>query len=76
MIIYDSDFNPQQDLQAQDRCHRIGQTKPVTVLRLVTVDSVETRILVGPLSASACAAAPGSDIACTLLGTDVECASR
>mmetsp|Transcript_64260 Transcript_64260/g.151270 ORF Transcript_64260/g.151270 Transcript_64260/m.151270 type:complete len:817 (-) Transcript_64260:169-2619(-) len=45
VIIYDSDFNPQQDLQAQDRCHRIGQTKPVTVLRLVTVDSVETRIL-------------------------------
>jgi len=45
VIIYDSDFNPQQDLQAQDRCHRIGQTKPVSVFRLCTVDSVETRIL-------------------------------
>ena len=33
VIIYDSDWNPQQDLQAQDRCHRIGQTKPVMVYR-------------------------------------------
>jgi ATP-dependent DNA helicase len=40
VIIYDSDWNPQQDLQAQDRCHRIGQTKPVLVLRLVTAASV------------------------------------
>ena len=34
-IIYDSDWNPQQDLQAQDRCHRIGQTKPVMIYRYV-----------------------------------------
>ncbi|KAA0195226.1 hypothetical protein HAZT_HAZT011155 [Hyalella azteca] len=40
VIIYDSDWNPQQDLQAQDRCHRIGQTKPVLVLRLVTAASI------------------------------------
>ena len=33
IIIYDSDWNPQQDLQAQDRAHRIGQTKPVMVYR-------------------------------------------
>jgi hypothetical protein len=44
VIIYDGDFNPQQDLQAMDRCHRIGQTKPVTVVRLLTVGSIETRI--------------------------------
>mmetsp|Transcript_20851 Transcript_20851/g.69606 ORF Transcript_20851/g.69606 Transcript_20851/m.69606 type:complete len:742 (-) Transcript_20851:72-2297(-) len=44
VIIYDSDFNPQQDLQAQDRCHRIGQQKPVGVYRLITRDSVEVKI--------------------------------
>lgn len=32
-IIFDSDFNPQNDLQAQARCHRIGQTKTVQVYR-------------------------------------------
>ena len=35
VIIYDSDFNPQNDLQAQARCHRIGQTKKVKIYRLV-----------------------------------------
>ncbi|GAB0493027.1 hypothetical protein MMPV_004299 [Pyropia vietnamensis] len=45
VIIFDSDWNPQMDLQAMDRAHRIGQKKPVTVLRLVTRDSVEERIL-------------------------------
>ncbi|KAH9312679.1 hypothetical protein KI387_027714, partial [Taxus chinensis] len=40
-IIYDSDWNPQMDLQAMDRCHRIGQTKPVHVYRLCTAHSVE-----------------------------------
>lgn len=33
--------NPQMDLQAMDRCHRIGQTKPVHVYRLSTAQSVE-----------------------------------
>lgn len=33
--------NPQMDLQAMDRCHRIGQTKPVHVYRLTTAQSVE-----------------------------------
>jgi len=36
VVLYDSDWNPQMDLQAQDRAHRIGQTKPVKVYRLVT----------------------------------------
>ncbi|TRY63163.1 hypothetical protein TCAL_10825 [Tigriopus californicus] len=44
-IIYDSDWNPQQDLQAQDRCHRIGQTKPVMVYRLVTANTIDQRIV-------------------------------
>ncbi len=45
VIIYDSDWNPQVDLQAQDRCHRIGQTRPVCVFRLVMANSVEGKIL-------------------------------
>lgn len=45
VIIFDSDWNPQMDLQAQDRVHRIGQTKPVIVYRLVTRDTVESMIL-------------------------------
>lgn len=45
VIIFDSDWNPHQDLQAQDRAHRIGQTNEVRVLRLMTVGSVEERIL-------------------------------
>ncbi|RUP38768.1 SNF2LT [Jimgerdemannia flammicorona] len=36
VILYDSDWNPQVDLQAQDRAHRIGQTKQVYVFRFVT----------------------------------------
>ncbi|EOA12947.1 hypothetical protein CARUB_v10025927mg [Capsella rubella] len=44
-ILYDSDWNPQMDLQAMDRCHRIGQTKPVHVYRLATAQSIETRVL-------------------------------
>ncbi|XP_024944895.1 ATP-dependent helicase brm isoform X7 [Cephus cinctus] len=45
VIIFDSDWNPHQDLQAQDRAHRIGQKNEVRVLRLMTVNSVEERIL-------------------------------
>lgn len=45
VIIYDSDFNPQMDLQAQDRAHRIGQLNEVRVIRLITTQSVEKRIL-------------------------------
>lgn len=45
VILYDSDWNPQQDLQAQDRAHRIGQTKPVVVYRLATRGTVEQTLL-------------------------------
>ena len=37
--------NPQCDLQAQDRCHRIGQTRPVVVYRFVTADTIDQRIV-------------------------------
>lgn len=41
VIFLDSDFNPQNDLQAAARCHRIGQTRPVKVIRLLGRDTVE-----------------------------------
>ncbi|KAJ4292284.1 transcriptional regulator [Collariella sp. IMI 366227] len=45
VIIYDSDWNPHQDLQAQDRAHRIGQKNEVRILRLISSASVEEKIL-------------------------------
>ncbi|KAK6437139.1 transcriptional regulator [Oleoguttula sp. CCFEE 5521] len=45
VIIYDSDWNPHQDLQAQDRAHRIGQKNEVRILRLISSKSVEEKIL-------------------------------
>jgi superfamily II DNA/RNA helicase len=45
VIFYDIDWNPTMDLQAQDRCHRIGQTRLVTIFRLVSEHTVEERIL-------------------------------
>lgn len=44
-ILFDSDQNPQQDLQAQARVHRIGQTKTVHVYRLVAAGTVEERMV-------------------------------
>ncbi|KAJ1448205.1 SNF2 family N-terminal domain-containing protein [Pelagophyceae sp. CCMP2097] len=44
-ILFDSDWNPQPDLQAMARVHRIGQTKVVHVYRLVSAGTVEERIL-------------------------------
>ena len=41
VIIYDSDWNPQNDIQAQARAHRIGQTRPVKVYRLLTRNTYE-----------------------------------
>ncbi|CAJ0650038.1 4906_t:CDS:2 [Entrophospora sp. SA101] len=45
VIIFDSDWNPHQDLQAQDRAHRIGQKNEVKVLRLISQKSIEENIL-------------------------------
>lgn len=45
VIIFDTDWNPHQDLQAQDRAHRIGQKNEVRILRLISNDSVEEVIL-------------------------------
>ncbi|GIX86456.1 hypothetical protein CDAR_165421 [Caerostris darwini] len=45
VILYDTDWNPQADLQAQDRCHRIGQKKPVVVYRLIIPNTVDEKIL-------------------------------
>ena len=44
VIIYDSDWNPQMDLQAMDRAHRIGQKKNVTVYRLITSNTYESTL--------------------------------
>ena len=43
-IFHDLDFNPMNDVQAEDRCHRIGQKKEVTVIRLVSKDTVDQDI--------------------------------
>ncbi|KAK9759055.1 SNF2-related domain [Popillia japonica] len=45
VIIYDSDWNPQMDLQAMDRAHRIGQKKQVRVYRFITENTVEEKIV-------------------------------
>merc|ERR1712157_76510 len=44
-IIFDSDWNPHQDSQAMDRCHRIGQTRPVAGYRLLTTGSVDIEMM-------------------------------
>ena len=45
VVLFDSDWNPMMDAQAQDRAHRIGQKNEVRVFRLVTTSLVEERIL-------------------------------
>lgn len=45
VIIYDSDWNPQTDLQAQDRAHRIGQDRPVIVYRMVIPNTIDEKIV-------------------------------
>eukprot|EP00049_Salpingoeca_infusionum_P011922 m.210798 g.210798 ORF g.210798 m.210798 type:complete len:1151 (-) comp15053_c0_seq1:31-3483(-) len=45
VVFYDSDWNPTMDAQAQDRCHRIGQTRDVHIYRLICASTVEENIL-------------------------------
>lgn len=45
VIFYDRDWNPQVDIQAQDRCHRIGQNKPVMIYTLITKNTIDEQIL-------------------------------
>ncbi len=45
VVLHDSDWNPQMDLQAMDRAHRIGQLKQVGVFRLITQNTVDEKIV-------------------------------
>ncbi|AMD20237.1 HDL507Cp [Eremothecium sinecaudum] len=45
VVLYDSDWNPQADLQAMDRAHRIGQKKQVHVYRFVTENAIEEKVI-------------------------------
>ena len=45
VVFYDSDWNPAMDQQAQDRCHRIGQTRQVHIYRLISQGTIEESIL-------------------------------
>lgn len=45
VIIHDLDFNPQNDKQAEDRCHRVGQTKQVDVYKLISEDTIDQTLL-------------------------------
>ncbi|KAI9662400.1 MAG: hypothetical protein M1821_008567 [Bathelium mastoideum] len=44
VIIFDSSFNPQDDIQAENRAHRVGQTREVEVIRLITKGTIEEQI--------------------------------
>ena len=45
LLLRISDWNPQSDLQAMDRAHRLGQTKPVQVFRFISEGTVEEKII-------------------------------
>lgn len=44
VVIFDSSFNPQEDIQAENRAHRVGQTREVEVVRIVTKDTIEEQM--------------------------------
>merc|ERR1719234_2024237 len=43
VILHDLDFNPYNDKQAEDRCHRVGQTKEVKVIRFTSEDTIKKK---------------------------------
>ena len=45
VVFYDHDWNPSNDAQAMDRAHRLGQTRQVTVYRLITRGTIDERIV-------------------------------
>jgi DNA helicase INO80 len=45
VVFYDHDWNPSNDAQAMDRAHRLGQTRQVTVYRLITKGTIDERIV-------------------------------
>ena len=45
VIFYDIAFNPQVDRQAEDRCHRLGQLKEVTIYKMITTETVDEHML-------------------------------
>ncbi|KAJ1343391.1 hypothetical protein BSLG_001981, partial [Batrachochytrium salamandrivorans] len=45
VIMYDNDWNPQVDLQAEDRAHRIGQKKQVVIFRFITENAIEEKVI-------------------------------
>ena len=45
VVMYDNDWNPQVDLQAEDRAHRIGQKKQVKVFRFITERTIDEKII-------------------------------
>lgn len=45
VVFYDHDWNPSNDAQAMDRAHRLGQTRQVTVYRLITKGTIDERII-------------------------------
>ncbi|KAJ5909645.1 hypothetical protein N7504_004288 [Penicillium tannophilum] len=44
VVIFDSSFNPQEDVQAENRAHRVGQTRDVEIFRFVTSGTIEEQI--------------------------------
>lgn len=64
VIIFDSSFNPQEDVQAENRAHRVGQTREVEVIRLVTKDTIEEQIYaLGQTKLALDQAVAGDDVA-------------
>ncbi|KAH8919822.1 hypothetical protein BT69DRAFT_1223652 [Atractiella rhizophila] len=83
VVFYDSDWNPSNDSQAMDRAHRLGQTKQVTVYRLITKGTIDERIVqlartkksvqdavVGSSSQSYSEVAKPNEVVSLLLGDD------